>query len=152
MTVTAPKNNQMLPLPWPKEGLWSGPRPFVTLGPYAEVMQQPPKNKLQELPRGRVALSGRLLAPYGEDRFRVAVLPRQKVRFEVFAERIGSPVDAALIIRDDKGDIRACAEDSPGSLDPVLEVYGSRQDDRACRRRAGLPGPCWTTRRLSFDD
>ena len=43
------------------------------------------------------------------------------MRFEVFAERIGSPVDAALVIRNDAGAVLAQIEDSPGTLDPILE-------------------------------
>jgi hypothetical protein len=51
----------------------------------------------------------------------VAVTPNTKVRFEVFAERIGSPIDVALVIRNDAGAVLAQVEDSPGTLDPVLE-------------------------------
>jgi hypothetical protein len=59
--------------------------------------------------------------PFGEDRYRVQVAPGKKLRLEVFAERLGSPLDAALVVRNEKGDQLARAEDSPGTLDPVLE-------------------------------
>jgi hypothetical protein len=117
----APKTVEVLPLAWPKDGLWSGPRPFVTFSSHAEFLRQPATDKLQDLPPGPVGVSGRLLVPYGEDRYRVAVFPGQKIRLEAFAERLGSPLDAALVVRNDKGDALARAEDSPGSLDPVLE-------------------------------
>jgi hypothetical protein len=110
-----------VPLLWPKDGAWSGPRPFVRVSSHAEVVGQPAGEKPQELPAGPVGVSGRLLTPYAEDRYRVPVTPGSKVRLEVFAERYGSPLDVALVVRNDKGDALARAEDSPGSLDPVLE-------------------------------
>ncbi|MSQ93850.1 MAG: hypothetical protein EXR98_04755 [Gemmataceae bacterium] len=110
-----------LALTFPKAGVWSGPRPFVTVSPHAEFVEQPEKDKLQEIPAGAAGISGKLLAPYEEDLYRVAVTPGRKVRLEVFAERIGSPIDIALVVRNDKGDQLARAEDSPGTLDPVLE-------------------------------
>src|SRR5206468_10355571 len=56
-----------------------------------------------------------------EPRYRVPVKPLTKVRLEIFAERIGSPIDIALVVRNEKGDQLARAEDSPGTLDPILE-------------------------------
>ena len=76
---------------------------------------------MQELPEGPIAVSGRVLTAFDEDRYRLAVAPGKKVRLEVFAERIGSPLDAALVVRNEKGDVLARVEDSPGTLDPVLE-------------------------------
>jgi hypothetical protein len=121
LEVAPSKSLEIVPLAWPKDGVWSGPRPFVTYSGYAELVQQPAKGPLQELPQGPLGISGRLLTPFGEDRFRVVVAPGTKLRLEVFAERIGSPLDAALVVRNDKGDQLARAEDSPGTLDPVLE-------------------------------
>jgi hypothetical protein len=121
LDVAPSKSFQVLPLPWPKDGTWSGPRPFVVHSPHAEFVQQAAKGSLQELPLGPVGISGRLLTPFAEDRYRVTVTPGTKVRLEVFAERIGSPIDTALVVRNDKGDQLARAEDSPGTLDPILE-------------------------------
>jgi hypothetical protein len=110
-----------LPLPWPKEGAWSGPRPFVAVSARREIVGQPASGKAQDLPAGGVGVSGRLLTPFAEDRYRVPVTPGSKLRLEVWAERIGSPLDASLVVRNDAGAVLAQAEDSPGSLDPVLE-------------------------------
>jgi hypothetical protein len=121
MSVKAPKNPEAFPLAWPKAGIWSGPRPYVTISPHAEFVGQAAKEKVQELPEAPVGVSGKLLVPYQEDRYRVAVTPSKKLRLEVFAERIGSPIDVALVVRNDKGDQLARVEDSPGSLDPVME-------------------------------
>ena len=82
---------------------------------------KPPAGKTQELPAGPVGVCGRLLTPFGEDRYRVPVTPGSKVRLEVFAERLGSPLDAALVVRNEAGAALAQVEDRPGSLDPVLE-------------------------------
>ena len=120
LEVPAAKNLGVMPLAWPKDGLWSGPRPFVVVSPFAELTKDT-AGKLQDLPEGPVAVSGRLLAPFEEDRYKLTVTPGKKVRLEVFAERIGSPLDAALVVRNEKGDALARVEDSPGTLDPVLE-------------------------------
>jgi hypothetical protein len=110
-----------VPIPVPKDQPFSGPRPFVLVSPHAEVVRQMPAGKVQELPAGPVGASGRLLKPFDEDLYRVPVTPRSKLRLEVFAERSGSPLDAALSVRNEQGGEVARAEDSPGSLDPVLE-------------------------------
>jgi len=111
----------VVPLAWPGEGLWSGPRPFVRISSHPEVVEQPPAAAPQELPAGKAGVSGRLLAPYEEDRFRVPVTPLSKLRLEVFAERYGSPIDVALVVRNEAGALLARAEDGPGTTDPVLE-------------------------------
>jgi hypothetical protein len=121
MDVDAARAPTTLPLPWPKEGTWSGPRPRVTVSDHREIVGQPTADKPQELPAGRVGVSGRLLTPFGEDRYRVPVTPGSKVRFEVFAERLGSPLDLSLVVRNEAGVALAQVEDSPGSLDPALE-------------------------------
>jgi hypothetical protein len=84
-------------------------------------MRDGKSDQVQDLPAGVVGVSGKLLVPSEEHRFRVPVKPLTKVRLEVLAERIGSPIDAALVVRNDKGDQLARAEDSPGTLDPILE-------------------------------
>ncbi|WP_157369815.1 hypothetical protein [Zavarzinella formosa] len=112
---------RFIPLDWPKDGVWSGPRPFVTVSAHAEVVEQPASKTGQDLPAGLVGVSGRLLTDFEEDRYRIPVTPLSKIRLEVFADRLGSPVDAALVIRDAIGKELARAEDSPGTVDPVLE-------------------------------
>jgi hypothetical protein len=109
------------PLPWPAGGPWSGPRPCVEASTRAERVAEPAGDTPVELPAGPVGVSARFAAPFGEHRYRVPVEPKSKVRFEVFAERHRFPLDAALVIRDEKGVQLARAEDGPGTLDPVLE-------------------------------
>jgi hypothetical protein len=119
--VNAPPSIATLPLLWPKEGTWSGPRPTVAVSAHREIIGQPASGKAQDLPPGLVGVSGRLPTPFAEDRYRVPVTPGTKVRFEVFAERLGSPLDASLVVRNEAGAVVAQVEDGPGTLDPVLE-------------------------------
>ena len=108
-------------LSWPKLGLWSGPRPFVTISDHAEVVEASQGPRPQPLPALPVGVSGRLSQPFEEDQYRIAVKPGMKLRFEVFAERIGSPIDVALVLRGEKGEVLVRAEDGPKTLDPVLD-------------------------------
>ena len=109
------------PMAWPAGAAWSGARPWVEVSPRPERVAEPVGETPVELPAGSVGVSARFAAPFAEHRYRVPVEPKSKVRFEVFAERYRFPVDAALVVRDDKGTILARAEDGPGTLDPALE-------------------------------
>ncbi len=109
-------------IPLPNQVVWSGPRPFATLSPHPELLEKSDASKaFQDLPPGPVGVSGRLVNPYDEHRYRVPVTQGTKVRFEVFAERYGSPLDVELVVRNEKGDVLARANDAPGTVDPVLE-------------------------------
>ncbi|MDB5306293.1 MAG: hypothetical protein JWO38_495 [Gemmataceae bacterium] len=120
--LAAPVGGEVIPLPWPKDGLWSGPRPFVEVSPRTEVVAAAATGeKPTDLPAGPVGVSGRLLKPFAEDRFRVPVTPGTKVRFEVFAERLRSPADVALVVRNEMGAEVVRVEDGPNTLDPVIE-------------------------------
>jgi hypothetical protein len=121
VNVAAAQGSDVVPLPWPREGMWSGPRPFVVVGLQSEIVAPPSAGQVQDLPAGPIGVSGRLVKPFGEDRYRVPVQAGNKVRLEVFAERYGSPLDTALVIRNENGGQLARVEDSPGTLDPVLE-------------------------------
>jgi hypothetical protein len=111
----------VVPLDWPKGGTWTGPRPFVETSSRPEFLSPGTPGKPLDLPAGRVGVCGKLSSPGAEETFRVQVEPKTKVRFEVFAERLGATLDAALIVRNVAGAALAQAEDSPGTLDPVLE-------------------------------
>jgi len=107
-------------LPWPAQGKWSGMRPFVQSGSSKEYVeaQAPPMQELVGLP---LMVHGKLSSPNEEDRYLLKCIPKSKLRFDVFAERIGSAVDAGLVLRNDKGVEIARSEDRPGSSDPLLE-------------------------------
>jgi hypothetical protein len=118
---SVPRSAIVQPLAWPGEGLWSGPRPFVLVSSQNEIVGAGSAGKAQELPRGPVGVSGRLTQPFAEDLYRVPVQPGSKIRFEVFAERYGSPLDVAVVVRNETGGELARVEDGPGTLDPVLD-------------------------------
>lgn len=114
----AAQRDPFQPLPWPKGQLWSGARPIVESSARPEFVAPIGRTSL---PGSPFAVSGRFQAAAAEERFRVPVQPGTRLRLEVFAERLGSPVDAALVIRNEGGSELARAEDGPGTLDPVLE-------------------------------
>ena len=108
-------------LAWPKVGVWSGQRPFVTVSDQTEVVEASGGPKPQPLPTLPIGVSGRLSQPFEEDQYRVAVKPGMKLKFDVFAERIGSPIDVALVLRGEKGEVLVRVEDGPKTLDPTLD-------------------------------
>jgi hypothetical protein len=118
--LPAARPDAFLALDWPK-GEWSGPRPFVAVSEHEEVLAKG-DGKVQDVPKGPVGVSGRLIKAYAEDQFRVPVEPGSKVRLEVFADRLGSPLHASLVVRNDKGAQLARADEGPTALDPSL-VY-----------------------------
>jgi hypothetical protein len=120
VTIPPPKRN-IIVIDWPKDGNWTGPRPWLEQSDRSEFTPTPGSAAAIELPAGAVGVSGKLLKPDAEDRYKVPVKPNTKVRFEVFAERIGSPLDTTLVIRNDAGGVLAQAEESPRTIDPVLE-------------------------------
>lgn len=119
--LPANRNAPWLPLLWPKDGVWSGPRPFIETSARVELIEQPASGKPQELPPGAVAVSGKLSTPGEEDRYRLPVTAGSKVKLEVFADRIGSDIDVSLVVRNEAGVELARVEDSPRSLDPLLD-------------------------------
>lgn len=100
---------------------FSGPRPFVAVSSTPELIEPGPWPNPHELPAPPIAVTGRFATRGEEDRFRLAVTPGMKLRCDVFAERSGSLLDAALVLRDDKGTQLARGEDGTNTLDPFVE-------------------------------
>jgi hypothetical protein len=99
----------------------SGLTPRVLVSDIPEVMESEPlPGKLQEvaIPAG---INGRLRAQGEEDRYRLPVQPGMKLRFDVLAERAGSPLDGVLTLLNEAGAQLARSDDQPGTLDPGLE-------------------------------
>lgn len=113
------KRDPFAPLPWPAQGTWSGLRPFAETGTRPELTSGDSLAGMLKV--GSYAVTDRFTKPFEESRFRIPAAPNTKMKFEVFAERLGSPLDVALVIRDEKDNLIARAEDGPGTLDPVLE-------------------------------
>lgn len=100
----------------------TGAEPRVAVSDFPELTEEANGNgKLQELPTAPFAVSGRLATVGEEDRFQLAVSPRQKLRFDVVARQFGSPLDGVLTIRKEDGEQVASGDDRPGSSDPAVD-------------------------------
>ncbi len=119
--VPASRDPDYARLDWPAVELWTGPRPFVPVSARPEFVEAPATGKAQELPAGSLGVSGKLATANEEDLYRIPTTPGMKLKFDLFAERLGSPLDAALVLRNEAGAEIARADDGPGSLDPTLE-------------------------------
>lgn len=116
-----PTAGQFVPSPWPAGANVSGPRISVQVSDLPEIVEQPSSGSAQEITQIPVAISGRLLLPNEKDSYALAVTAGAKLKFEVFAERIGSPIDPVLLVLNDKGATLVRGDDGPGTIDPVLE-------------------------------
>jgi hypothetical protein len=109
-----------LPVPWADPTGVSGMRPWIRVSDLPEFVAKEGIG-LQDVAAVPVALNGRLARPGAIDRFRLKVQPGAKLRFEVFADRLGSPMDAVLKLQREDGTLLAQADDTPDSPDPVLD-------------------------------
>ncbi len=110
------------PAPWPAGvSLLCGSRPPVIVSNHAEILEPPPGDKLPELSATPVAVNGRISEKGQQDRYRLAVSPGQKLRFDVLARRAGSPLDGVLSIQNEQGAELAGNDDRPGTSDPGLD-------------------------------
>jgi hypothetical protein len=109
-----------VPAPWADPAAASGMRPRVLLSDLPEVVENNGAT-VPEVTALPVALNGRIAKPGETDRYRLAVRPGTRLRFEVFADRLGSPMDAVLKLERDNGTLLVQADDAPGSPDPVLD-------------------------------
>lgn len=126
---------------------WSSPltgqSPSITGSLIPEIVEGP-DNQPAALPGIPVAVSGRLTAPGQRDRFLLPVPPNKKLLLEVFAERIGSRIDAVLEIRNKQNALVASNDDGPASTDPRLEYTVPADQDAlelTIRDNLDLSGP-----------
>ncbi len=129
----APMDGDVIPTPFANPQASSGSPPSVLLSSITElvefnvatggspVVSQASSTGEPPVPTIPVAISGRLDAPGQLDQYRFAVTPGAKLTFEVFAERLGSRIDAALELRNKDGGVLGSNDDGPTSIDPRLE-------------------------------
>lgn len=108
-----------LAAPLPAIASISGMRPRVLVSDLPELIEQPGGAEPQALPSIPVAVSGRLDAPGQQDAYKVTVVPGSKLRFEVFADRLGSPIDPFLELKTAKGN--ANNDDVGNTTDPRID-------------------------------
>jgi len=100
----------------------TGGRPRLVLSDHPEIVEADvAAGQLQEVGLPPVAINGRLLNKGEEDQFSFKVKPGSKLRFDVLADRAGSPLDAVLVIRDKQGNELATNDDRPTMSDSGLD-------------------------------
>ena len=119
-TAVAVPGQAMAALP-PTER-FTGAAPRLLVSDHPEFMESAAAaGQLQELPAAPVGISGVLSAAGEEDKYLLTVTPGQKLRFDVLAHRLGSPLDGVLSIRKPDGGQLASGDDRPKSSDPLVE-------------------------------
>jgi hypothetical protein len=118
--IHAATGASIMPLSWADPAKASGLRPRVLVSDFPEIIEKD-GGASQEIETLPAALNGRISKEGESDRFRLKVTPGAKLHFEVFADRLGSPMDAVLKLQRDNGTLLAQGDDSPGSPDPVLD-------------------------------
>jgi hypothetical protein len=120
--LSASRAQSIQPAPWPADaGLLSGSRPSVIVTRHAEIVEAPATDKPQEVSAAPVGINGRVAKPGESDKYRVAVTPGQALRFDVLANRAGSPLDGVLSIQNEQGGELANSDDRPDTSDPGLD-------------------------------
>jgi hypothetical protein len=108
--------------PWPGLPLITGPRPNVIVSDHPELVESA-AGGIQGIGAPNVGVSGVLAKSGEEDQYAIAVTAGQKLRIEMQARRLGSPVDGVLSIRNEQGAQIAGADDVPGSADPMVADF-----------------------------
>ncbi len=131
------------PATWPA-GVFSGGRARLIVSDVPEVVETPAAaGGLQEV-TAPVGVSGQLAEAGQVDRYLVRVKPGMRLRFDVLADRIGSPMDAVLSIQQVKGGQLAAADDGESTTDPTLDFTvpgGVEAVAAAIHDQAGQGGP-----------
>lgn len=107
--------------PWKNIATSAGFRPPVVISSFPEIVESSAKDSPNKLPAIPSGVSGRFLESGEQDVFLLDVTPGAKLRFEVFADRIGSPIDASLEIQNEKGARLAANDDIAGTPDPRVD-------------------------------
>ncbi len=109
-----------IPVPWPDPATASGPQATVWLSDLPELIEDRTNSAPQALPALPVAVNGRISQPGEEDTYTLTVTPESDVDLDVFADSLGSPIDAELELRDLKGARLAINDDANNRPDPRL--------------------------------
>ena len=83
----------LVPVGWAENTVSLGLRPKVEVSRWPEVIEPVKAEVPRRLPAVPSAASGRLIAAGESDSWRVPVKQGEKLRFEVFADRLGSPLE-----------------------------------------------------------
>lgn len=102
---------------------FSGLLPAIQVTDSPEVVEaaRDSATATQDLVGLPVAVSGWLSVVGEEDRYRVKVLPESKLRFEIFAARLGTAIDSVLEVRREAGAVLATNDDIAGTTDSAID-------------------------------
>jgi hypothetical protein len=115
-----------LPVPLPAASGSTGPAPRVQVSDFPEIVESAqPAGRLQEA-SAPVIINGRIAMAGEEDRYRLLVNPGMRLRFDLSANRSGSPLDALLTLHNEAGAQLAENDDRPESVDPALDFLVPR--------------------------
>ncbi len=118
--VDATAATQDFPATLPHEPGATGAPPTIFLGEYPDIVEAAPvAGKLQDV-AVPAAIHGRIFKPREEDRYRLLVKPGMQLRFEVLANRAGSPLDGVISLRKEDGTQISTSDDQGDSVDPAL--------------------------------
>lgn len=113
--------SDLVSAPWSDRGTSAGFRPSLLVSPIPEFVEARTEAQPQSFATIPAAMSGRLIEAGEIDRYVVPVTAGAKLRFEIFADRIGSPIDAVLELQNDKGGRLSLNDDAAGSPDSRID-------------------------------
>lgn len=102
------------PVAWPSGAHPLGLRPRVQLSDLAELVEDRTLDASRQLPKLPIAVSGCLTQPGEVDVYHLSVAEGDKLLVEVFADRLGSPIDASIELKNDKGARLLLVDDTTG--------------------------------------
>jgi hypothetical protein len=102
-------------------GTFTGGRPRVIVSDSPEIAEAATAGGALQEVAAPAGISGRILSPGEVDRYRLRVKPLMRLRFDVLADRIGSPMDAVLSIQKPDGGQLAAADDGQSTTDPTID-------------------------------
>jgi len=108
----------LTPIEWGAKTMPLGLRPRVEVSRWPELVEPSSPAKpgvARELPSIPSAANGRLVGPGEVDSWKVPVKQGEKLRFEVFADRLGTPLDSVLELKKPGGAVLAANDDAARS-------------------------------------
>ncbi len=111
VSLPATFEGEAIAAPWVDARGASGLRPVIQLTDLTELVEARAGAAAQPLAELPVAVSGRIENPGEEDAYQFSVPPETEVQVELFADRLGSPLDTALTLRDERNATVASNDD-----------------------------------------
>lgn len=105
------------PLPM---NLLTGVSPRLAVDELNEVVETPTDGKQLQDVTAPVAITGEIAKPGQRDQYRVAVMPGQTLRVQVFGQRIGSRLDPVVSVSNEQSSVLVRNEDQPSTVDPAV--------------------------------